>query len=123
KGGAGVKEINAKSGASIKFLSGEASHDALVDWRPILVTGSIRNVFKAQRILYEKLASLPPSQRQPPRPKLPSSLPSSLPPSTTAYPGVGLLDAARGNAPHPHASLLQPSFQSGLGGGAGGLYG
>ena len=107
KGGAGVKEINAQSGASLKFLADQPSHDAGVDFRPILLTGNLRNIFKAQRILFERLAALPPAQRAPARPKLAAAAAPSAP-----HPGVGLLDGARPNT--TNVALLQT--------GAGGVY-
>jgi hypothetical protein len=99
--------MNAQSGASLKFLADQPSHDAGVDFRPILLTGNLRNIFKAQRILYEKLAALPPAQRAPARPKVATAAPAA------PHPGVGLLDGARPNT--SNVALLQT-------GAAGGVY-
>jgi hypothetical protein len=67
--------MNAKSGASLKFLTNQPSHDALVDFKPILLTGSVRKIFQVAPL--SLLSSLPPFLS----PSLPPSLVPFLAPS------------------------------------------
>jgi hypothetical protein len=52
-----------------QVLTDAPSHNDLLEEKAILLTGPLRNILKAQRILLEKISSLAPAVKEAVRPK------------------------------------------------------
>lgn len=76
KDGSGVKEINSKTGASIKILQSQGSHTMLMDEKPLLLMGTVKSMLQAQRMVLERMQLAPPNLLEKVKPK-PQALPQT----------------------------------------------